>query len=346
MQTSHDPPRNGDKPSNLKKKRHTKNPDSVKPKRLKGREEQSSPPNEDRTAPSDQLFFPPEVLEALKRSLRGDIIQICQQTVRATVPHTDTPSTPSPPPPPKKPRTQHLLDRDGRKSRLTKTAKKRAIQLDQGEDAGNDKDADDNEDEDDDLDTFKPFSSDEDQEEDAAEDNIVRFFKAEDYQQLVTKCLSALDLKDKQPQDGAAGSYTHPKNTLWGSSDYFPKRATMEKVLPFPIFFEQQLCAEWEAPATPRRSPAVIRKLYLLPKFTDDFLKVPVADAPILDLQSSGLLNEDGQGTIRDPKDWKIEYDLRRAYNSSAMAVRASSSASIVARAMIVWAKKLLDLFP
>lgn len=89
-----------------------------------------------------------------------------------------------------------------------------------------------------------------------------------------------------------------------------------------------------------------MRKFYTLPKFTDDFLKVLVVDAPILDIQSSGLLSADGQGAIRDAWDRKIDYDLRRSYESSALAVKASSSASIVARATVVWAKKLLTLVP
>lgn len=96
----------------------------------------------------------------------------------------------------------------------------------------------------------------------------------------------------------------------------------------------------------PRCSPAIVKKLYSLPKFTDDFLKVPVVDAPILDIQSTGVLTEDGHGTIRDPWDRKIDHALRRAYESSAMAVRSNSFASIVTRATIVWGRKLLDLVP
>lgn len=154
----------------------------------------------------------------------------------------------------------------------------------------------------------EPFSSEDDQDQDAdQEDNIARFVVAEDYQQLLTKCLSALDLKDKQLQEGTTGTYRHPKNTLWGSRDYFPIWSLVEKVFPFPIFFEQQLRTEWEAPATPRRSLASVRKPYSLPKFTDDFLKVSVVDAPVLAIQSTGLFTEDGQGTIKAVWDRKIE---------------------------------------
>lgn len=135
-------------------------------------------------------------------------------------------------------------------------------------------------------------------------------------------------------------------NTKWGCRDYFPKRTSQEKVFPFPIFFEEQLRAEWENPAVSRHPPPSIRKLYSLPKFTEDFLKVPMVDAPILSIQSSGLVSADGQGSIRDNWDKRIDQDLKRVYQTSASTIGANATASIVARASIVWTKKLLDLIP
>lgn len=145
---------------------------------------------------------------------------------------------------------------------------------------------------------------------------------------------------------GVTGTYTHLKNTLWGSRDYFQKRSSPEKVFPFPTFFEQQLRAEWESPPITRRPPATIRKLYSLPKFTEDFLKVPIVDTPILAMQSSGLLSEDGQGSIRDSWDKRIEQDLCQVYDFSSLAIGSMATTSIVARASIVWTKKLLNLIP
>lgn len=143
----------------------------------------------------------------------------------------------------------------------------------------------DNEEEEEDGDS-KPFSSSEDHNQDVdTEDNIVRSrVDPEDYQQLLTKCLSALDLKDKPKEEGTSNPLIHPNNTLWGSRDYFPKKSSTEMVFPFPIFFKQQLKTEWETPAMTRRPPPSIRKLYSLPRFTNDFLKVPPVDAPILAL--------------------------------------------------------------
>lgn len=71
----------------------------------------------------------------------------------------------------------------------------------------------------------KHFSSEKDEDDDQdvdQEDTIAHFFNAEEYQQLLTKCLSALDLKDKPSEEGksnantqtAKRSYMHPNNTL------------------------------------------------------------------------------------------------------------------------------------
>lgn len=246
---------------------------------------------------------------------------------------------------------------DRRRPWLTKTAKKHLSQQqlstypdEEGSQSG---------DTDDEEGDTEHFSTDEEQDpETDQEDRIAHFFNAEDYQQLLTKCLSALDLKDKPQEEGATGAtsgaippavkgkYTHPGNTKWGSKDYFPKRLSTEKVFPFPIFFEEQLRAEWETPATTRRPPPSVKKLYALPKFTNDFLKVPVAEAPILDIQSSGLLSQDGLGSIKDSWDKRIEHSLCRTYDASSLSVGASATASIVARASIVWIKKLIDLIP
>lgn len=349
----------------------------------------TSPPpstNSDAQDQGDAVVIAPEVLTAIRSSLRDDLFLICQQVCKQAMDTTDANSSASSittssshqagtrpkvhtqprgeksqtktETQPRNEKTQKPLkrshDQQGVKQRtwLTKTARKHLSQqqiTEPDEDDYSDEEVDDEEED------AEHFSSDEDDEQEAdQDDSIARFFNAEDYQQLLTKCLSALDLKDKPPEGDspaaaaqkAKGAYVHPNNMLWGSGDYFPKRKTSQKVFPFPIFFEEQLRAAWETPATYRRPPPAIRKLYALPKFTEDFLKVPKIDAPILDIQSSGLLSEDGQGSIRDGWDKHLDQDLKRVYETSASTIGSSATASIVARASIVWTKKLLDLIP
>lgn len=75
-------------------------------------------------------------------------------------------------------------------------------------------------------------------------------------------------------------------------------------------------------------------------------LQVPDVDAPIVPLQSPGLLSEDSQGSVHDNLDKRIDTVLRRAHEATAMAIKASSIASVVSRAAIVWARKMLQLLP
>lgn len=73
---------------------------------------------------------------------------------------------------------------------------------------------------------------------------------------------------------------------------------------------------------------------------------MPLVDAPVLAMQSPGLLSEDGQGTIRDPWDKKLEIALRHSHEATTLAIKACAATCIVARASIVWAKKMMELLP
>lgn len=393
------------KPQLGRKRKHTKRSSGHKDKRPKDQEADNDPstsqgssnadPNTD--ASGEGVIISDEVMHAIKTSLRDDLVlicqQACQQAIDSRMPHSPSSTSSSasavlqlapqnnPRPnlthpikthsqPSKRDREKDDVRRekdDVRKSAwLTKAARKQLNQKCHTTESDEEDMSPDDGDEDEDADS-EHFSSTEELDPDAEqEDTIARFFEADDYQQLLVKCLSALDLKAKPTGGdpatstsgtpvqtpgpsgtGPSGTLTHhPHNTLWGSGDYFPKRKTPQKSFPFPIFFEEQLRMEWENPATTRRPPQSVKRLYSLPKFTDDFLKAPLVDAPVLAIQSPGLVSQDGKGTLKDAGDRKIEQDLRRSYETSGQAIAATSTASIVARASIVWVKKLLDLIP
>lgn len=92
--------------------------------------------------------------------------------------------------------------------------------------------------------------------------------------------------------------------------------------------------------------PASVKKLYALPDFTDQFLQVPLVDAPITALQTGGLLSEDGEGSIRDSLDKCTDFALHKAHEALVMAIKASATALTVARATIVWLRKIIQLLP
>lgn len=151
--------------------------------------------------------------------------------------------------------------------------------------------------EEDDGDEWQFLSNDEEEEPSDSEEQIVRFFSGEDYQSLLCKCISALDLKGPPTAESAQAPDPDmdPQNIIKGRGDTFLAQSNNPKVFPLPIFFERQLKAEWKKPAMNKQCPSAVKCLYKLPEFTNDFLATPLVDAPVLDLQSSGLLSEGGQ---------------------------------------------------
>uniref|UniRef100_A0ACB8FJI1 Uncharacterized protein n=1 Tax=Sphaerodactylus townsendi TaxID=933632 RepID=A0ACB8FJI1_9SAUR len=70
------------------------------------------------------------------------------------------------------------------------------------------------------------------------------------------------------------------------------------------------------------------------------------SDGPVAALQSSGLVSKDGRGQIKDMQDRRSDQFCKRTHEATAMAIRALATASIVSRASIVWARKVLELIP
>lgn len=66
------------------------------------------------------------------------------------------------------------------------------------------------------------------------------------------------------------------RNKTTGGGEFFPKGVLQDKVFPFPIFFQKQLKAEWSKPASNRQSPPTVKKLYKLPTFANEMLRVPL----------------------------------------------------------------------
>lgn len=147
-----------------------------------------------------------------------------------------------------------------------------------------------------------------------------------------------MDLKGPPPPESIQNPDldTDPKNIIKGSGEFFPFQASNPKVFPFPIFFRCQPKAEWNKPASNKQYPTSVRCLYNLPNSTNDFLAVPLVDATVLALQSSGLLAEDGQGSIRDAWDKRIEITLRHSHEVTALVIKECATASIATRASIV----------
>lgn len=101
------------------------------------------------------------------------------------------------------------------------------------------------------------------------------------------------------------------KSKSIGDAEFFPPDTVIEKVFPFPEYFERQLTSEWDQPDTNTQFPHFVKKLYALPNYANELLQVPPVDGPVVALQSKGLLSEDGHGTIWDAVEKKAEATLK-----------------------------------
>lgn len=85
-----------------------------------------------------------------------------------------------------------------------------------------------------------------------------RFFHTDDYQYLVSKTISALDLQTSEEEEvNPKGSKQKPI----GKVEFFPSLSPREQVFPFPAFFEKQLKAEWARSLANRRVPTFLKKI-------------------------------------------------------------------------------------
>ena len=131
-----------------------------------------------------------------------------------------------------------------------------------------------------------------------------------------------------------------------GDEKFFPPETPNQKLYPLPQFFANKIKAEWKSPLNPKQLPSIMKKNYTLLDPGESMFKTPKVDAAVTALQTSGFLTQDGEGSIRDPVDKKADTALRRAHEALTMGMRAATVASIVARASIVWARRLVNILP
>uniref|UniRef100_A0ACB8EKJ0 Uncharacterized protein n=1 Tax=Sphaerodactylus townsendi TaxID=933632 RepID=A0ACB8EKJ0_9SAUR len=188
------------------------------------------------------------------------------------------------------------------------------------------------------------LSDQEDLEEMQVTEQSSRLFKIEDYHYLLSKSVAALHLGEAKSSEGS--SKRKSTSLHKGDGEFFPPHPDSKRIFPFPEYFETQVTNQWDKPAANNRCPNYLRKLYDLPAYANNILQVPIIDGPVAALQSSGLVSKDGRGQIKDMQDRRSDQFCKRTHEATAMAIRASATASIVSRASIVWARKVLELIP
>ncbi|KAJ6653882.1 hypothetical protein lerEdw1_008630 [Lerista edwardsae] len=151
-------------------------------------------------------------------------------------------------------------------------------------------------------------------------DLVNRLFPADLFGRMASKAAKALNIQ--LPQETSARPST---------SSLLPRGPTKPMVAPFPVEFREALEAEWKAPVSIKHVPRFVDKLYSLPEDALRLLQVPTVDAPVAALSSSAVLPPEGEGGPKDPCDKQVEAALKRNFQFTAGALRASSGNSPVA---------------
>lgn len=189
------------------------------------------------------------------------------------------------------------------------------------------------------------FLSDEEVEEIKMPEQSSHFFKAEDCHYFLTKTIKVLKIQET-PSEDQTPSRPKLKSRSRGDHEFFPPEELVESDFPFPDYFEQQLRVAWDRPTANKQFPGFVRKMYALPSYANELLQIPPVDGPVVAIQSTDLVSEDGHGTIQDPIDKKADATQKRLHESVAMIVKAAATASITFRASIVWIRKLIQMLP
>lgn len=163
------------------------------------------------------------------------------------------------------------------------------------------------------------LSGDEEQEEEAPP--LDRLFPLELYPRVLNKATVAMGLGESSKDNTDQPPTSKKHNKL------FPQGPQKPETVPFPTEFEHKA--------------KIWSKLYSLSESTSPSLIVPTVDPPVVALSSAVVILSEGEEGPKDATDKRMEFFLKRSFEASAMALKAASANSIMARAAYVWANKV-----
>ncbi|XP_054830377.1 uncharacterized protein LOC129326238 [Eublepharis macularius] len=175
-----------------------------------------------------------------------------------------------------------------------------------------------------------------DEEEEDVGQMQTRLFPQEVYNKLLAKVLRTLEIS-QAPSGSQDSEQVYPQ----GLERALPKMGPKQSGVPLPAAFHSVLKAEWDNPAKPKTYHSAFNKFYSLTPDSAKQVRLPTVDDPVSILATSSILPMDAEGVPKDPSDKKIEQALRRNYEASSAALRASATASLFARAAYTWASDL-----
>lgn len=110
-----------------------------------------------------------------------------------------------------------------------------------------------------------------------------------------------------KPTEATAQGETSQRDQVSGLEEFFPSTSA-SGIIPFPTFFENHIKGQWNRSVTSKTTTSsLFHKLYPLSKTAVDLLQVPPVDAEVTAIQTSGVVSQDGHGSIRDSWDCKAD---------------------------------------
>ncbi|XP_048342392.1 NIF3-like protein 1 isoform X1 [Sphaerodactylus townsendi] len=162
-----------------------------------------------------------------------------------------------------------------------------------------------------------------------------RLFNSKDFQYLLSRAVFALELNE--PPNPRVGRSR-------GEGKLFPRTTSSVRSVPFPEYFYRLLMKEWAEPGSKKQFPKITEKLYSLTPHVMELLRVPLVDAAVIALHSTNLIVQDELGSLKDGLDDRADVALRKSHKAMAMTIRAASTAAIISRAALLWARQLDQL--
>lgn len=157
------------------------------------------------------------------------------------------------------------------------------------------------------------------------------------YHRVMAKAAKAIDLPVPESTPQSASLSSRAKT--------YPQGPPKPPQIPFPEALNQLLTSEWVSPAH-ARSNKVIDKLYSLPEQGMKRLKTPSVDAPVAAVSSATVLPSEGESGPKDGVDRRVESTLKKNFEATSQAFRASVASSIFSRATFVWSEELAKSEP
>ncbi|XP_061438712.1 sodium-coupled monocarboxylate transporter 1-like [Rhineura floridana] len=122
-----------------------------------------------------------------------------------------------------------------------------------------------------------------------------------------------------------------------------PDPKQKSKVLKLPSLLLKVIKSEFDVPLQCNKLMPTTNRYYVLEQSLVAQLKLPLINAPVVELVTHSLHPNDSDAQLKDSVECKMDLGLRQVHNASAVSVWAAASVSVFMRASLLWLQDLLD---